>query len=592
MTPLLFGTFAAAAIAITRTLSQSGKVAVASRLLASIDREEDLLVASRWLVGDRRETPVPTVASTLPLRVYAALSGEDVDIPGTLDYELFQASRAMAGSGIETVRMLLEAASRAGLPPLVRSEGLSINQVIAALVELGRTAGTDGKVELLAELWRAMDPDEIVVLHALLGRGPIAAGFDDELLAHAISRAFAQPLQLVRHALAVDGDAGRTAVDARHGALEATFVRPLHLVPPMHAASLERAVDDAGAIRLAGTERLDAREYFVEERLAGARIQLHVWPDPDDDDEVVVALLTSSGRDVASSAGALARRLRSLPPGTVIDGQLLLFDADGVLIDAATLERDGPRGVLPSIDEEMSEYVGFDLLVSDGLSLLEQPLEERRFRLEQLSEQTGFAITNVVAAGDRDDLDRLYVETIAGGGRGIILKRRDSAYEFGRRSGAWLKAPGEPATLYGVIRYAAAGPQGAKGPPGELTFGVWLDDGDETRLVNIGRVDCRLDDEDLARLERRLQRLRGKRFGTTYEIEPRIVCELEYDAIRVSPRTDAGYKIRIACIRCVRWDLSIDDAATVADIERRHRRQREALSLERAVVRPRGPGIS
>jgi DNA ligase 1 len=580
---LLFRELAAAVTAIGRALDAGERSAIAAGLLGAIDDEADLLVAARWLASDRRFTPHPTVASTIPTRLYAALSGEEIDEPGSLEGELFGACRAMAGTALEAIRMLLVARARLG-EPLVVSQELTVEQIVDALDELERAAGSEARLELLLELWQAMDPDEIVTLHQILGRGAIAAGVSDDVIAEAIARAFAQPLALVRHALAIDGDAGATALAARRSLLETTFVRPMQLIAPMRAIALERRVDESGAIRLDGIDDGEARGLLVEERLPGARVQLHVWPS-DDDETTLVALLTPSGRDVAPALPSLTARLASVPGGTVIDGQLIVVDEEGTSLDAAALTRAAAKA--EELDpSEPPVFVGFDLLVADGLSLLESPLEERRFRLEALAARSSLPITRVATVHDLDELERHYVETIARGGLGIVAKRRESSYEFGRRSGAWLKAPGEPESVLAVIRYAAAGAEGRSGPPGELTFGVWLGEGDEARLVNIGRAECELDDEELERLERRLRRLRGKRFGTNYEIEPRIVCELEYDAIKVSPRTDAGYTIRVACIRCVRWELGIDEASTVAAIEERHRRILHRRSLEDAIWVP------
>ena len=65
-----------------------------------------------------------------------------------------------------------------------------------------------------------------------------------------------------------------------------------------------------------------------------------------------------------------------------------------------------------------------------------------------------------------------------------------------------------------------------------------------------------------------LKNLRGERFGNTYEIEPRIVCELVYDFIQPNPRTEAGSTLRFSAHRRIRWDLGPDDVDTVEDVKR------------------------
>lgn len=583
MRPLPFASIARAIAEASRALDGAGRADVIARLLASIEREHDLVTAARWLSQERLGASLPVLASTLPTRIYAALSGDDVDEPGSLDHAIFAACRAMAGSALEAIRMILEAQIRVGLPPLVASRGLAVETVAGMLRQVAEASGSPAKIELLVELWRTMDPEEIAALHAISSRGPID-GIDDDVLAIAIARAFDAPPQLVRHAIAIDGDAGRAAIDARRGHVETTHVRPMQIVAPMHATPVERTVDDDGAIRLEEVIAFDGAAYFVEERLPGVRVQLHAWPSEDDRDRPAIALLAASGRDLSRAVPELADRLRETPGGTVIDGHLVVFDTEGAIVDATAIERSATRGIAIAASDAL--YVGFDLLVEDGISMLAQPLEERRFRLERIAGGSGLPVTRIDSVGDHDALERAYVETLSRGGLGIVAKRRDGPYEFGRRSALWYKAPGEPSTLLAVIRYAATAAEGRTAPPSELTFGVWLADDEEARLVNIGRADCALDDDELERLDRRLRRLRGKRFGPQYEIEPRIVCELEYDAIRVSPRTDAGYTIRIACIRCVRWELGIDDAASVADVAARHRAMLGARTLSEAVYVP------
>jgi DNA ligase-1 len=84
-----------------------------------------------------------------------------------------------------------------------------------------------------------------------------------------------------------------------------------------------------------------------------------------------------------------------------------------------------------------------------------------------------------------------------------------------------------------------------------------------------------------------LRPLRGQRFGSTYEIQPKIVCELVYDFIQSNPRTEAGYTLRFPRIRRIRWDLGVDDVDTVADVERMYQEDlTRSIAPEQAVYVP------
>jgi DNA ligase-1 len=139
-----------------------------------------------------------------------------------------------------------------------------------------------------------------------------------------------------------------------------------------------------------------------------------------------------------------------------------------------------------------------------------------------------------------------------------------------------MKAKKEAGSIDAVIRYATGGTGRRSGTLSDFTFGVWLEMEDGTRkLVNIGKAYGGYSNEELAELNRRLAPLRRERFGSTYAIEPEIVCELVYDFIQENPRSEAGYTLRFPRIRRIRWDLALDDIDTVADVARLYREDLE-----------------
>ena len=128
--------------------------------------------------------------------------------------------------------------------------------------------------------------------------------------------------------------------------------------------------------------------------------------------------------------GALAGHL---PPGTVLDGALVVTDAEG-RPDPASLRRrlDGPAGE----DQRTAAYLAFDLLYLEGRPLLRKPLYQRKKQLHKVV-PTGrhlYAPRHIEAEGVE-----LFEACLEQGLAGMMAKHRQSLYVPGQRSPFWLQ---------------------------------------------------------------------------------------------------------------------------------------------------------
>jgi bifunctional non-homologous end joining protein LigD len=123
----------------------------------------------------------------------------------------------------------------------------------------------------------------------------------------------------------------------------------------------------------------------------------------------------------------------------VLDGEIVAFGEDGRPSFGALQKRmhvTSPSAVKRLRASTPVVYAIFDLLYLDGRSLMGLPYDERRAELAAL-ELSGPAWRVPVAhTGDGREL---WEATGAQGLEGIVAKRRDSRYEPGRRTGAWVK---------------------------------------------------------------------------------------------------------------------------------------------------------
>src|SRR4029079_15892227 len=81
-----------------------------------------------------------------------------------------------------------------------------------------------------------------------------------------------------------------------------------------------------------------------------------------------------------------------------------------------------------------------------------------------------------------------------------MLKRRDSTYVAGRRTGLWYKWKRDPLTADCVLMYAQRGSGKRSSYYSDYTFGCWTDDGE---LLPVGKAYFGFTDEELKWLDRR-----------------------------------------------------------------------------------------
>jgi DNA ligase D-like protein (predicted ligase) len=144
----------------------------------------------------------------------------------------------------------------------------------------------------------------------------------------------------------------------------------------------------------------------------------------------VVHLRSRNDNDFSARYPGVVKGLAKMPDDTVIDGEVIAFDDDGrPSFNALQNYGSAPAPVI---------YYVFDVMVLSGRDVMREPLEKRRELLEEkvlpkLSEPVRYA-TSLDAV-----LPVLVQSVRAQGLEGLVAKRRNSAYEPGLRTGAWMK---------------------------------------------------------------------------------------------------------------------------------------------------------
>ncbi|MGN7225845.1 ATP-dependent DNA ligase [Dietzia maris] len=209
----------------------------------------------------------------------------------------------------------------------------------------------------------------------------------------------------------------------------------------------------------------------------------------------------------------------------VIDAELVILGSDGVP-DFASLAKqaaaEGRDSSLPAV-----ELFVFDVLEVDGVDLRTQAWERRREVLDLLAPAlTGVDRVHVPEVLDGPG-DRALAEAEEFGWEGIVAKRRDSRYESGRRSKAWLKEK-LLTTTEAVVGGWRPGKGGRSGSLGSLLLGLPA----ETGLTYIGRVGTGFSDKQARALLDELEPLTRK----TSPFVEQLPADARRDAIWVLPK--------------------------------------------------------
>jgi bifunctional non-homologous end joining protein LigD len=171
--------------------------------------------------------------------------------------------------------------------------------------------------------------------------------------------------------------------------------------------------------------------------------------------------------------------------------------------------------------------VCFDLLHFAGINLRGSTYVDRRRYLSQCLLPSAH-IQLVHATGDAE---QLYAAATATGFEGIVAKRRNSTYQPGKRSTAWLKFKTTHTTEFVVGGYTQG--KGEREPLGALLLGTWTGG----KLQYVGHVGSGLTAGVIDDIGRRAQKLLRKRspFSAKVELhrptkwlEPKLVAEVSF----------------------------------------------------------------
>lgn len=165
-------------------------------------------------------------------------------------------------------------------------------------------------------------------------------------------------------------------------------------------------------------------DYITELKLDGIRIIYSV------DKASKVRLYSRHNNEITSKFPELHNL--EIPPGTVLDGELIVSDNDGKPDFEAVMSR-----FMSSRDKSQITFVAFDVIQHKGERITKLPLLERKEVLADIlpDDTSLIAKTQFIEGHGEAYFDAIKEQAL----EGIVLKRKDSRYEVGKRTQSWLK---------------------------------------------------------------------------------------------------------------------------------------------------------
>lgn len=530
------------------TTSTTEKVAALRDYFAAVP-PADAACALGVLSGERQLRSV----TTAQLREWAA---DATGYPAWLVEECY----AHVGDLAETLALVLpDPGAAAG------SGETGLADVMRATIHDLRGADDARKREVVMRVWGELAPRERIVWHKLL-TGGLRVGVSRTLVARALAELAGVDQAEMAHRLMGEPPAGPAAFAALLApaatAADSRRPYPFFLASALDRTTVEHVAEDLG----------DVAAWQAEWKWDGMRAQLvrrgddaTVWSRGEE-------LVNDAFPEIVAGGGAL-------PPGTVLDGELLVV-RDGRLLPFAMLSKRASRKKVTKkiLDELPCVFVAYDILEQGGEDLRDRPLAERRRRLEHL---VAMPFTDLLAGTVAADAGRLFLSPLVAGGtwadlasqraesrsrgvEGLMLKRLASPYAVGRTRGDWWKWKVEPLEIDAVILYAQAGHGRRAGLHSDYTLGLWHDG----KLVTVAKAYSGLTDAEIVEIDRIVRATTIEKHGPVRICTPTLVMQLAFEGVSLSTRHKSGVAVRFP--RIIRWrrDKEPADAGTLADLKR------------------------
>jgi DNA ligase-1 len=462
---------------------------------------------------------------------------ELTQLPGWLFEECYHA----VGDLGETIALLLPEAT-------ISDASFPLHYYLETLISIEKKDEAIRK-EFIVRSWQTMTQAERFVFNKLI-TGNFRIGVSQKTMVNALARTIKLDASVIAHRISGNWDPMTTsfATLLSEHAVSTDYSKPY---PFYLAYAIEDEVNTLG----------DPNEWQAEWKWDGIRGQmikrnneLFVW---------------SRGEELMTEKFPEYHILKDhLPNGVVLDGEIIPSENGKPLPFALLQTRIGRKNVTKKqLTEAPITFFAYDLLEYEGNDIREIFLLERRTLLERIVQEINhpaLLLSPVIAYKTWKELANLRMQSRNIGSEGIMLKRKDSIYQVGRKRGDWWKWKIDPLVIDAVMIYAQKGHGRRSSLYTDYTFAV--KDGD--KLVSFTKAYSGLTDKEFAQVDAFVKRNSLEKFGPVRTVKPELVFEIAFEGIAASNRHKSGVALRFPRINRWRKDKTVEEINTLEDLKK------------------------
>ncbi len=433
------------------------------------------------------------------------------------------------------------------------ASGLGLHHYLEQLTLLEKSDMDDRKSFIL-DAWKRMTRNEMFVFNKLI-TGNFRIGVSQKMIVNALAKTVRLEPSVIAHRISGNWDPIHFPFSELLGSssviLDHSRPYPFYL-----AYALEDDLPQLG----------DPAEWFAEWKWDGIRGeiihrngQLFVWSRGEE-------LMTEKFPEYAPLQ-------EQLPEGIVLDGEIICMSTAGSdMVDffplpfAALQTRIGRKNITKKqLAEAPVAFIAYDLLEYDGEDFRERPQEQRRAVLEKVVSKIHHPVLRLsplIPFHDWNELASIRLRSREIGSEGLMLKRKKSIYQTGRKRGDWWKWKIDPLVIDAVMVYAQKGHGRRSNLYTDYTFAVRNGD----QLLTFTKAYSGLTDKEFNEVDRFVKKYSIEKFGPVRTVKPELVFEIAFEGIAASKRHKSGVALRFPRISRWRKDKKADEINTLEDL--------------------------